>query len=517
MNKSKYLIILLLILFSLSVSTVKGALSLYEPTFTIETGIEGDFALIIDIPIQTGTQGFTLYFPSDTRFKSTNDDYLSEIVFYNISDVELYSVSWANAFKNVYGGNEYNDNLIYDITGINNVTYDIDLKQWSIKSYVTTGGTGGFDVEDVSYIQMVIALESSSYPTGLDTDMESNYEFIFYNSDPNNRFSYWFWIPPYYETVIAYVEKPVSDLKSILIQRYTGLYSLSPILDESSTSPYYGELLFFDSSYTVIGTMDLRDTEYILRSNSIIDRWYSNDNTNLESILINIPYDDTSIYTTGKDSDDIVYLAIVGVPSYDNYFHTLVYNFNTKILFNQNLVYLNFYDKGYIYQREVSYLDIANELVVPDPTPSSGAFEFYGWLNDDGSTFDFSKILSSNDYTSGENINIYSRYILANAIDNIANDPTATDDPNILSVLSGFGLNSTTEYTFLWGCLILLLTLLLLIFKVPNLGVVLVDIIITVMFHYLGLLPVMVLAMAYAVFTVAIMFIISGGGKTNYE
>jgi hypothetical protein len=171
---------------------------------------------------------------------------------------------------------------------------------------------------------------------------------------------------------------------------------------------------------------------------------------------------------------------------------------------------INVYDKLVLYRT----YEIPSSYLTPpprptEPTPTSG-FEFVGWRRATQEWYYFDTIDPS--YFTDNVMNLYSVYQPV-----LAYTPPTETDPDTLfeDLLTAFGLFNTPGLIFIYFVIIFIITLPLLFWRLPVFIFMIVDILVTAIFMFLGFLPIFVIIVMFMIFAAGIFFSLKRGA--SYE
>jgi len=167
---------------------------------------------------------------------------------------------------------------------------------------------------------------------------------------------------------------------------------------------------------------------------------------------------------------------------------------------------VNVYDRLTLYK---SYQIPSSYLAAPprpdDPTPPTD-FNFVGWRRANQEWYYFDTIDPS--YFTDGVMNLYAVYQPINSFDP-PDDPEA--DGLFEDLLTAFGLFNTPGFLFLYFLIIFIITIPLLFLKLPVFVMMVLDILVTALFLFLGFLPIFVTILMFMIFAAGIMFSLRKG------
>lgn len=427
-----------------------------------------------------------------------------------------YDVSWSNYnYYDTYYGLKGEGNLPQGTTGFTLALPLEDILRTTanginatISFSDSTGNLGGVDLVDymgyvdfqnitidlltlgfetaTGFIILIPHNEGGSLPSGYATYIEDNYSLEYYYSRDFSVPVYWINDNIYstYYAMKARIFTPTDFISCTLT---------IPVTDYNSYS-FGGQdsyISFYDNTDTLLTTIDLEDLYDASLSTGIINIYYEKD---LEVLGIN--------------QTQVTYFYIFIMQSYDvlpTTQYVSYFNENTERYFNTGTLHkITYYNLGSIYYTG-SFIDLPTAPTAP--TPPSG-FVFSGWFFADGTKY--------NDTVLDSDTILYSRFQLEKGTGYIDQEPTADTDDNLVILFTGLGFNDVTGYVLIWVLIILVITVLCLLVKIPSILICILNMLITGLFTYLGLLPVIAIILSYAIFTVGIIWSIISGGK-EYE
>lgn len=187
-----------------------------------------------------------------------------------------------------------------------------------------------------------------------------------------------------------------------------------------------------------------------------------------------------------------------------------MFNRNFTIEYNADLTTVSFYSQGSLYSTSSFVEGTIPTAPATDPTPPTN-FEFIGWRTADGSLFDFEQPFDDNLINNGE-IELTAVFRATSASDEYTTtDPTPTDANDFYNLASGIGFANDTGFTLLYLGVIGAATVGLLMAGLPTFATLLVDVLITGFFTFMGFLPLLVAALGFATISLMLVFTFKGG------
>lgn len=397
-----------------------------------------------------GIKGLTFTIPQTNYHVIDAGGLEPQVLFYDSSDVEILDLDWYDTFGDQLHG-----------------TFDIDFDTFSI---VTP-----------AYMKILIPQSYSVTPGGYVDYIEANDELNQYYNIPEDRDFYF----TRYESTTS---------KSIVLDNVAIPYNTySIVLDVRSLYDYY---LVFEGTYnSYIWFYD--------KNGGGLDIIYLKDYAFLDSdyIVIDIPYDT-------YDLNEATYFKLLLIVDDNDSDYLNFVNRNFKLDFNKDINVVYFMSQSTLLQTSVllSYGGIPTEPTAP--TPPTG-FEFTGWFLENGDIYNFTHITS--DMFTDNSLHIYAYFrVSGTASDYGTVDDTPDTGTNIFNVLSAFGFATDVGFIFIYLGLIVLVSVGLVVVKISGFIVLVVDIMITALFMYLGFLPLYVIALVFITLVVGILFYMGG-------
>ena len=225
-----------------------------------------------------------------------------------------------------------------------------------------------------------------------------------------------------------------------------------------------------------------------------------------------------SFESLGLDIGETYYMEFILYQSYGTLpssQYVLDMEQNNAVYFNVGAWYrFNFYVSGVLWQ--TGFFDTLIEQ--PSDPDDVGLFVFKHWVDRFGNKFDFDTTPDENQFIDTPYdypyINLYAFFQLVSSVDVDPTDPTP-DESDLMDVLAILGMDNTIGQIFFWLILTGLVTVAMVLVKLPMVVIGLVNIVITLFFSLSGMLPLIVQILIY-VGLLAVMFFGLRGGQ-EYE
>ena len=405
------------------------------------------------VELSYGIRGFTFTIPESGYHTIDAGGLEPDIAFYDSSDVELIVLDWDDTFGDQLFG-----------------TFDLDMEL-----------LGVLDTGVPAKVVFLIPQTYSSTPAGYWQYITDEDDFEQYYTIPEDR--------DYYFTRLD-----ATSYRKIILDNVTIPYNAySILLDMRLMNGVYLEFDNLYSSYIQIFDEDMNSLDLLyIKSYAFLDSDY---------IIIDLPFDT-------YDYHEPIYMKLVLIVEGNNETDLYHANRNMVIDFNKDINIVYFMSQSTLVDTSVllSYGGIPTEPT--DPTPPTG-FEFTGWFLPDGSIYDFTTLSSDMFVDNVITINAYFR-VAGTASDYGTTDDTPDTGTNIYNVLSAFGFATDVGFIFMYLGLIVLVSVGLVVVKISGFIVLVVDIMITALFMYLGFLPLYVIALVFITLVVGILFYMGG-------
>ena len=188
-----------------------------------------------------------------------------------------------------------------------------------------------------------------------------------------------------------------------------------------------------------------------------------------------------------------------------------------EVQFSSYFINVQFYSNDSLYDSQVIRYD---EFLERPTNPTLSNHAFVGWYipsNDRALRshfWDFDDLVDP-EFITGDTLKLYASFQpLSITDDPSTTDPTPTTG-NILTVLEGFGLEGDGGRVIVYALVIILASAFLMFKRVGGIAVVVVNLGITIIFSYLGLLPLLVLVLAYTVLIGSGVAVFTLGGASS--
>lgn len=410
---------------------------------------------VVDIPVATDTILFTIPETTYSMVETVGGGSDSYISFYKESDDSLIlELDWYDTFGNQIAGN-----------------FDLDLSVFEVSSSVPLYMT-------FSIHQSFNVAPASTYEDYVEDN--DNIEFYYYNPDYREL----------YFTRDETVNYNLMALENVTIPYNTYSIALDfRDLEQTFYAKYEGTF----SSY--IRLYDDNDAS--------IDLIYLFDYVFLDSeyVIIDIPYDT-------YDLNEAIYFSLYIIVDDNNMDALDSANRNMVVDFNKDINVVYFMSQSTLLSTSVLLTYGGVPTAPADPTPPTG-FEFTGWFLENGDIYNFTH-LGSDDFTDNV-IHIYAYFRVAGtSSDYGTTDDTPDTGTNIYNVLSAFGFATDVGFIFIYLGLIVLVSVGLVVVRISGFIVLVVDIMITALFMYLGFLPLYVIALVFITLVVGMLFYMGG-------
>ena len=406
----------------------------------------------VDVPVMTDT---VIFYIPETIYSSVNigGGNTSKIEIYDDDNVYITELDWYDTFGNQISG-----------------TFDLDLSEF------------GIDVDEPIYMKFAINQTFEVAPSSNYVDYVEDYatiEFLYFNPDYRD---YYFkrYESTYYQTVIS----------NDIVIPYN---SHSIALDMRDITNYH---IKYDGTYSsYIRLYDKNDVT--------LDYLYLADYVFLESdyIIIDIPYDT-------YDLNDATYMVLSLIVEDNNMDYLDSVNRNIIMDFNKDINMVYFMSQATLLSTSV-LMDFGGIPTEPTaPTPPTG-FEFTGWFLENGEIYNFTHL--SSDMFTDNSISIYAYFrVSGTASDYDTIDATPDTGTNIFNVLSAFGFDTDVGFIIIYLVAVLIVSVALVYYNVSGFVVLIVTLLVTGLFIYLGFLPLYVIALVFIALVVGILFYMGG-------
>lgn len=405
----------------------------------------------VDVPVASDT---VLFYLPETIYSSVNigGGTDSKLEFYEEDGTHIIDLDWYDTFGDQIAGN-----------------FDLDFSEV------------GIVVNEPIYMKLSINQTFEVAPASTYVDyVEANATMEFLYSNPDYR--------DYYFVRDETVTYKTIEAVDIIIPYQT--YSI--VIDMRDVSDYYIKYGVYSSYISLFNSSDVMIEILYLYDYMYMDSDY---------IIIGLPFDT-------YDINDAQHLKIKLIVDFNNMDDLDDYNRNFKIDFNKNINLVYFMSQTTLLSTSV-LMDYGGIPTAPaDPTPPTG-FEFTGWFLADGDIYNFTHI--SSDMFIDNSLSLYAYYRVSGA----ASDYGVTDaipdtGTNIFNVLSAFGFDTDVGFIFIYLGLILIASITLVYFHISGFVVLVIDLMITALFMYLGFLPLYVIALVFVALVLGLLFYMGG-------
>lgn len=182
------------------------------------------------------------------------------------------------------------------------------------------------------------------------------------------------------------------------------------------------------------------------------------------------------------------------------------FNDNTFMAFDVEPLTVRFYNRLALYYEYDLY---TIEHFPTDPTPPSGK-KFVGWETITGEVYN--EGLPESDWISQDGIfRLYATYQDVLDVPFETDDPSVTTPSALATVLTGLGLYNSAGFMIIYALLLIILALGIVLLKVSAFIMIILDILITALFWYFGMLPLFVSILMIFVFMISILLVLNGG------
>jgi uncharacterized repeat protein (TIGR02543 family) len=179
------------------------------------------------------------------------------------------------------------------------------------------------------------------------------------------------------------------------------------------------------------------------------------------------------------------------------------WNYYTSMWFDYPLFTVRFYNAMILYDT-YTFISVPDKPTDPTPLPN---YVFTGWRTINGDIFDFTFVTENMFSNIGTNavLNLYAQFQLNQDIEFDTGDPDINAPQALTTILTAFGMNNYSGFIVLYVLCLSALTIGLLLLKLSGFIIVLVDIIVTALFMFLGWLPIFVSIIIMMVFTLGVL------------
>jgi hypothetical protein len=425
------------------------------PTWGLVETVPDVYIFNTDIDKPIGTKTLLLDLPESDLTTCNNSGLTPMFKMYDSSDVLIEEFNLCEYF-----GTDLNDTLFID--------------------FVALGYWLDFNWQSVSSIYIQIPQTFSSPPSGI---------FDYWNDSTNNSmiFNYEYNTGYYFIKNVNHVKTSVKTSDTV--------YSIT--LDLTN---------MFNLDYELIDTAFIKvkdDTE------ATLETIYLNDLTILNPTLVKI---DLSL--DGYTADEVERFDIY-LNKYEEITSERLIEYNTdfNFLFNTaDVVQVNYVSQGVIINEGVGIY--GKTIDYYEPTEIEG-YEFIGWTDKNDVWFNSSTGLDESMLVDS-NIYLYANYQKVNTVTPVVpiEPSTPTEEP-LNALLNVFGLDNVVGYILFYVGLMIIVTVGLLWVEVPLIVIASIDLLITIIVTYWGILPFFVTVIAYLL--MALMFTYSLKGVNSYE
>lgn len=441
--------------------------------------------------IPESTDTITIKLPSSYVYKTrTNTANRSRILFYDASDNLLgtyYLEDWADYIVQEQLGNEYD-------------YYDFDLQALGLQNVGVYG-------EPYKFI-MIVELHSdvgndwdSAERTSFLSYVNSNTEYTVYFENPDYRDFYFIMESGYYDSsVYAGSYYYVPELAGAVKMTWNNIdNSCLPFISSGINDSY----IKFYAGVTYSDTYDLKDYTYFEPSSNVLE-------TPDYGVFIPFPND----YSLGDYTDYEIVLYTDRQIS--NYCMNELNN-NLKVDFLSYFTKVNFYDGDTLYSSQLVRFD---QLVEEPARPIKEGHDFVAWVIPStdiafrSQVFDFDALLDA-ELIDNSTLNIYAQWRALTITDETGLDDSTPVEGNILTVLEGFGLDSTSGRVILYFGVVLIVSAIMMFKNLGGMATLLVVTVITTIFSALGFLPAIVLVLVFTILIGAGITVFNLGGGTS--
>lgn len=258
----------------------------------------------------------------------------------------------------------------------------------------------------------------------------------------------------------------------------------------TANNAYTNEIIFFDTGFNVLDTYAITDFNFnlisgLIKIDIVDDLGYQLGD--IGNIRINIPQEWDSGYVS----------ALTAPPFYLQYMQE-----ETNIQFNDRLYYVRYYVDGILWDTGI-FSTIPNQI--PNPVTPNQTFE--GWYLANGNRYDFQQPITQTQLFNNE-LYLYAKITNRPPIDTNLGDPEPSEFFG--TIFETIGMNSQVGYVIMYLITIIISLVGLKAINLPNILLMIVMLLITALFMFMGFLPVLMAIVAFGVIAL-ILFSNMGG------